>query len=181
MPLGPCRSDAGAARARRHARGHARPARRNPFTAISPLLHVLQRVTFILFGATDGTARFWTALLAGLSPLLFYFLREAADPGRRARGGLPVGGLAAWRVERPPGARRRAGPDVQPRAAGGGCVARPWTQLGLIARPGGRPPADLTGSNAYTALLAGAPGLAWFAPEAGALVGGPARGSSASR
>ncbi len=53
----------------------------NVFAAISPLLHVLQRVTFILFGATDGTARFWPAALAGLSPLLFYFLRDKLTPG----------------------------------------------------------------------------------------------------
>ena len=47
----------------------------------SALLHTFQRITFILFGATDGAARFWPALLAGLTPLLFYFLRRPLTRG----------------------------------------------------------------------------------------------------
>jgi predicted membrane-bound mannosyltransferase len=37
-------------------------------SGVSPLLHSLQRITFSLFGASDGTARLWPALLGGLSP-----------------------------------------------------------------------------------------------------------------
>lgn len=60
--------------------------------ALSPLLHLLQRALFAVFGATDFAARFWPALLGGLAPLLFYALR-----GRMTRGGA-LAAAALWAV-----------------------------------------------------------------------------------
>jgi hypothetical protein len=57
-------------------------------TGVSPLLFALQRLLFMLFGATDLAARFWPALLAGLAPLLFYALRD-----RLTRGGALIAAL----------------------------------------------------------------------------------------
>ena len=67
-------------------------------SGVSPLLHALQRVTFILFGATDGTARFWPALLGGLSPVLFFFLRNHLTPGGALAGALlwALSPLGVW-------------------------------------------------------------------------------------
>lgn len=137
----------------------------NAFTAVSPLLHVLQRVTFSLFGATDGTARFWPALLGSLSPLLFYFLRQ-----RLGRGGA-LAAACLWAVS-PLGVwsgRLGVGDGLVPTFA--------LAVLALVVWQGrGRTWALLTGlaaglllisgSNAYTALLAGVLGLAWAAPRA---------------
>jgi hypothetical protein len=129
--------------------------------AVSPLLHVFQRVTFILFGATDGTARFWPALLAGLSPLLFYFLRRQLTPG---------GALAAafiWSVS-PLGvwvSRTGIGNALVPtlglallallasESRGRGWTALTGLVLGLLLA---------AGPDAYTVLLAGAAALAVF-------------------
>ncbi|MBM4460032.1 MAG: hypothetical protein FJ011_20110 [Chloroflexi bacterium] len=55
---------------------------------ISPLLFTLQRLLLIPFGATEALARWWPALLGGLSPLLFYALR-----GRLTRGGALMAAL----------------------------------------------------------------------------------------
>jgi 4-amino-4-deoxy-L-arabinose transferase-like glycosyltransferase len=52
---------------------------------VSPLLFALQRLLFLLFGASDFAARFWPALLGGLAPLPFYALRD-----RLSRGGALV-------------------------------------------------------------------------------------------
>ncbi len=59
---------------------------------VSPLLYALQRLTFAVVGPSDGSARFWAALLGGLSPLLFYWLRD-----RMSRGGALVAALL-WSV-----------------------------------------------------------------------------------
>jgi 4-amino-4-deoxy-L-arabinose transferase-like glycosyltransferase len=59
---------------------------------VSPLLYALQRLTFAVVGPSDGSARFWVALVGGLSPLLFYWLR-----GRMSRGGALVAALL-WSI-----------------------------------------------------------------------------------
>lgn len=137
----------------------------NTFAAVSPLLHVLQRVTFVLFGATDGAARFWPAILAGLSPLLFYFLRKKLTPGGALAAAFlwAVSPLGVW------SSRLSLGDGMAPTF----CLAllalvvwsgrgRAWALLtglgaGLLL---------LSGSNAYTAVLAGLLGLAWAGPQA---------------
>jgi hypothetical protein len=45
-------------------------------TGLSPLLFGLQRILFVVFGASDAWARAWPALLGGLAPLLFFGLRD---------------------------------------------------------------------------------------------------------
>lgn len=55
---------------------------------ISPLLFTLQRLLFIPLGGSDALARWWPALLGGLTPLLFYALRD-----RLGRGGALMAGL----------------------------------------------------------------------------------------
>ena len=42
---------------------------------MSPVLFGLQRILFVVFGASDAWARAWPALLGGLAPLLFFGLR----------------------------------------------------------------------------------------------------------
>ncbi len=136
----------------------------NPFTAISPLLHVLQRVTFLLFGATDGTARFWPALLAGLSPLLFYFLR-----GRLGQGGA-LAAAFLWAVS-PLGvwsSRLGVGDALVPTLSLALLAAVAWPGrgrtwaffLGLLAGL-----LLIGGSNAYTTVLAALLALVWFARD----------------
>jgi len=61
-------------------------------TGTSPLLVTLQRLLFTPFGATDALARWWPALLGGLAPLLFYFLRD-----RLTRGGALLAALL-WAI-----------------------------------------------------------------------------------
>lgn len=65
---------------------------------ISPLLHVLQRIMFALFGASDMTARFWPAVLAGLSPVLFFAFRSYLTPGGVLAGALlwSLSPLGVW-------------------------------------------------------------------------------------
>ncbi|MCU0510904.1 MAG: glycosyltransferase family 39 protein, partial [Anaerolineae bacterium] len=127
----------------------------------SALLHVLQRVTFIVAGATDGAARVWPALLAGLSPLLFYFLRH-----RLTRGGA-LAAAFIWSLS-PLG--------VWSSRTGTGDALVPTFALALMAllawEERGRWWAALTGliaglllasgPNAYTVILAGAAALFVF-------------------
>jgi hypothetical protein len=47
----------------------------------SPLLFGLQRIPFMLFGASDAWARAWPALLGGLAPLLFLALSRPLGRG----------------------------------------------------------------------------------------------------
>jgi len=65
---------------------------------VSPLLYVLQRITFALFGATDSTARFWPALLGGLSPALFFTFRRYLTPGGALAGAFlwSLSPLGVW-------------------------------------------------------------------------------------
>lgn len=143
----------------------------NPFTAVSPLLHVLQRVTFVLFGATDATARFWPALLAGLSPLLFYFLR-----GRLTRGGA-LAAAFLWAIS-PLGvwsSRLSLGDALVPTLSLALLAVVTWPgrgrvwalMLGLTAGL-----LLVSGSNAYTVVLAGLLALAFFGRDAGGWWGG---------
>lgn len=64
----------------------------------SPLLHVLQRITFALFGASDLTARLWPALLGGLSPALFFTFRRYLTPGGALAGAFlwTLSPLGVW-------------------------------------------------------------------------------------
>jgi hypothetical protein len=48
---------------------------------VSPLLFGLQRLPFVLFGASDAWARAWPALLGGLAPLLFLGLSRPLGRG----------------------------------------------------------------------------------------------------
>lgn len=57
---------------------------------VSPLLFTLQRLLFVGFGANEVLARIWPALLAGLSVLWFYALRD-----RLTRGGA-LAAAALW-------------------------------------------------------------------------------------
>lgn len=75
QPLGPAEA-AQALPAWAAANGH--PA---DLTGVSPLLYSLQRLVFTPFGASDALARWWPALLGGLSPLLFYPLRHRLGRG----------------------------------------------------------------------------------------------------
>lgn len=67
-------------------------------SAASPLLHVLQRITFTLFGASDWTARFWPALLGGLSPVLFLAFRNYLTPAGALAGAFlwALSPLGVW-------------------------------------------------------------------------------------
>ncbi len=142
-------------------------------TGISPLLHTLQRATFMLFGATDASARWWPAFLTGLSPLLFYALR-----GRLTRGGALIAAflwalspLAVW------SGRLALGDALVPALALAVLAAMVWAwdvgpsqrvlaagavALGLLLG---------TGSQAYTALLALAVAVAWWPADARRLGG----------
>ncbi len=48
---------------------------------VSPLLFTLQRLLFAPWGASDVLARWWPALLGGLAPLLFFWLRRPLGRG----------------------------------------------------------------------------------------------------
>ena len=135
------------------------------FAGASPLLHTLQRAVFMLFGATDASARWWPAFLGGLAPLLFYALRS-----RLGRGGAlaaaalwALSPLAVW------SGRLAVGDALAPvfvlallaavvrTLDAGERQARPALlaaalALGLLLS---------TSSVAYTALLAGAVALLW--------------------
>jgi hypothetical protein len=65
---------------------------------VSPLLYSLQRGLFMLFGATEIAARFWPALLGGLSVLAIYPLRRWLTPGGAvvAAALWGVAPLAVW-------------------------------------------------------------------------------------
>ena len=67
-------------------------------SGVSPLLHALQRITFSLFGASDQAARFWPALLGGLSPILFILLRGYLTPGGALAGAFlwSLSPLGVW-------------------------------------------------------------------------------------
>lgn len=130
---------------------------------VSPLLHLVQRAIFSLFGPGDGAARFFAALVGGLSPLLFYFVR-----GRLSRGGAlaaaflwAVSPLAVW------SSRVAVGDALVPAAALAcwaafsskrtqGWAFRVSLCLGLLL---------LTGPNAFTAVLAGAAALLVLRPD----------------
>lgn len=133
---------------------------------VSPLLYTLQRMLFMLFGATDATARWWTAFLGGLSPLLFYALR-----GRLTRGGAlaaaalwALSPLAVW------SGRLAVGDALAPVFVLALLAAVVWA---LDAEERSSTPTLLlaavalglllsSGSLAYTALLAGAAALLWW-------------------
>jgi hypothetical protein len=128
---------------------------------VTPLLHVLQRITFVLLGATDAAARFWPALLAGLSPLLFYFLRRLLTPGGALAAAFiwSVSPLGVW------SSRTATGDALVPTFA--------LALLALLAWEGrGKVWAALTGftaglllasgPNAYTVMLAGAAAVVLF-------------------
>jgi len=70
----------------------AASARPFDLTGISPLLFGLQRLLFTSIGASDASARFLPALLGGLTPLLFYGLRD-----RLGRGGALMAALL-WAI-----------------------------------------------------------------------------------
>jgi len=130
----------------------------------SPLLHVLQRVTFALFGPSDSTARFWPAFLGGLSPALFFAFRRHLTPGGALAGAFlwSLSPLGVW-------SSRLALSDAlvpvvalatfaaliqmrQGRKAGG------WLGLtaGLLL---------ISGPNAYTILLGLVVAALWLRPE----------------
>ncbi|MGQ9840934.1 MAG: hypothetical protein ACUVR4_10530 [Anaerolineae bacterium] len=131
---------------------------------VSPLLYTLQRAAFMLFGATDASARWWPAFLTGLSPLLFYALRS-----RLTRGGALVAAslwalspLAVW------SSRMAVGDALVPALALAVLAALVWAwdvgpskrvltagavALGLLLA---------SGSLAYTGLLALAVALLWW-------------------
>lgn len=131
---------------------------------VSPLLHALQRITFSLFPASDAAARFWPALLGGLSVLLFYALRDRlTQGGALAAAALwALSPLAVW------SSRLGAGDGLAPAAtlallaainvlargrAGARDVALAGTALaGLL----------LSGTAAYTAVVAGLLALVWW-------------------
>lgn len=131
---------------------------------VSPLLYALQRLTFAVVGPSDGSARFWVALVGGLSPLLFYWLR-----GRMSRGGALVAALlwsisplAVW------SSRLAVGDALVPTAALAWWAAlassrdrRGWgfgvgLMFGLLFA---------AGPNAYTVLLAGLAAALLLRPE----------------
>lgn len=130
----------------------------------SALLHVLQRLTFALFGATDGTARFWPALLAGLTPLLFYFLRRQLTPGGALAAAFiwSVSPLGVW------SSRTGTGDALVPTFAlallallaaehrGKWWAALTGFTLGLLLA---------SGPNAYTVILAGGAALVVFGDD----------------
>ncbi|MGE5601914.1 MAG: hypothetical protein ACM30E_02615, partial [Nitrososphaerales archaeon] len=127
-----------------------------------------QRVTFLLFGAGDGTARFWTAMLAGLTPLLFYFVRgQLTREGALAAAFLwTLSPLGVW------SSRLAIGNALVPTFSLALLAVVAWPRrgrgwaavLGLMAGL-----LLISGSEAYTVVLAALLGLAWFAPEARAL------------
>lgn len=136
-------------------------------TGISPLLYTLQRALFTLFGASDAAARWWPALVGGLSPLLFYALR-----GRLTRGGALVAAflwalspLAVW------SGRLAVGDALVPALALALLAAAVWAldgasdaarQRGLVGGAVALGLLLISGSLAYTALLALAAGLLWW-------------------
>lgn len=137
---------------------------------LSPLLYTLQRTVFTLFGATDLAARIQPALLGGLSPLLFYALRQ-----RLSRGGAlaaaalwAVSPLAVWSSRLALGDAlvpalalavlaalvQFTRPDAEESARARGTAAA-WLgiALGLLL---------VSGKNAYTVLLAAAVAALWW-------------------
>jgi len=143
---------------------------------ISPLLYSLQRVLFTFFGATDFTARFWPALISGLAPLLFYALR-----GRLTRGGALAAALM-WAISPVAVFAGRQGlgeslvaplalallaalatwghGDAENIAGAPGHRIAPSLRLGLVAAALGL--LLISGSGAYTAVLAGLLAAIWW-------------------
>lgn len=131
---------------------------------VSPLLHALQRITFGLFPATDAAARFWPALVGGLSVLLFYALRDRLTPGGAlvAAALWALSPLAVW------SSRLAVGDAFVPAAA----LALLATINGLAAGRGAARTVALagvalaalllSGPAAYTAIAAGLVALAWW-------------------
>ncbi len=136
----------------------------------SPLLHTLQRAVFMLFGATDASARWWPGFLGGLSPLLFYALRSRLTRGGALAAAVlwALSPLAVW------SSRLAVGDALAPILALALLAAVVWAldageqttapvllpavaaaavALGLLLS---------TGRVAYTALLAGAFALLWW-------------------
>lgn len=119
---------------------------------VSPLLHVLQRIAFALFGASDSAARFWPAVLGGLSPALFFAFRSYLTPGGALAGAFlwSLSPLGVW------SSRLALGDALTPVIA-----LAMFAALAAIKR-GGKWGAWLglaagllliSGSNAYTVLL----------------------------
>ncbi len=137
----------------------------------SPLLYALQRLAFAVAGPGDGSARFWVALMGGMSPLLFYWLRH-----RMSRGGALVAALlwsisplAVW------SSRLAVGDALVPTAA------LAW--LAALASPRDRRGRGLalglalgllllSGPNAYTFLLAAGSAALVYRPEIPGWMGG---------
>ncbi len=131
---------------------------------VSPLLHALQRITFSLFPATDTAARFWPALLGGLSVLLLYALRDRlTQGGALAAAALwALSPLAVW------SSRLAVGDALVPTAA----LALLAAINGLAAGRGGARTVALagvalagfllSGPAAYTAIVAGLIALVWW-------------------
>ena len=131
---------------------------------ISPLLHVLQRIAFALFGASDSTARFWPAFLGGLSPALFFTFRRYLTPGGALAGAFlwSVSPLGVW------SSRLAIGDALVPVAAlamfavlaekGRGRKAGTWLGLaaGLLL---------ISGPNAYTVSLGLVAAVLWPGSE----------------
>ncbi len=138
-------------------------------SGLSPLLHALQRITFSLFGASDGTARFWPALLGGLSPALFFLLRRYLTPGGALAAAFlwSLSPLGVW------SSRLSLGDALVPTltlvllgVAAGVKQGRQWgvalgLAVGLLL---------ISGPNAYTVLLGAAATALWWAPEARTLL-----------
>lgn len=130
---------------------------------VSPLLHALQRIVFSLFPATDAAARFWPALVGGLSVLLFYALRDRLTPGGALAAAAlwSLSPLAVW------SSRLAVGDALVPAAA----LALLAAVSALAAGRGGARMAAaagaalaallLSGPVAYTALAAGLAALVW--------------------
>ena len=75
LPLGPAES------AQALPAAAAAAGREFDLIGVSPLLFGMQRLLFVLFGASDAWARAWPALLGGLAPLLFLALSRPLGRG----------------------------------------------------------------------------------------------------
>ncbi len=131
---------------------------------VSPLLHALQRITFSLFPASDAAARFWPALLGGLSVLLFYALRDRLTQGGAlaAAAVWALSPLAVW------SSRLAVGDALVPTAALAllaalNVLARGRASGRVVALAGAALAALLlSGPAAYTAIIAGVVALVWW-------------------
>ncbi len=137
---------------------------------LSPLLYTLQRAVFTLFGATDLAARILPALLGGLSPLLFYALRDRLGRGGALAAAVlwAVSPLAVW------SSRLALGDALVPTLALAALAALVhFTRPGLDESVGARGAAAawlgialglllVSGKNAYTVVLAAAVAVLWW-------------------